>query len=220
MVAKIPRVIYLSSTSLGKELLGYLQQYPIELVLVNTDNTKITEFPDYDLGISFLYTHRIPSSEFKTPYKWVNFHPGPLPEYRGRNIAYHAIMQKSPHFGSTIHYMDVDFDTGEIIDVIRFPIESGHTAGDLVALSYKALADLFVKYIPQLLQSKVPSFPQFKDGTYYRKSAINEYIDLTEQEQLEIRALTVAGRFYAKTQIGEREYVIMPIEDAKHAINQ
>ena len=118
---------------------SYLQNLDCNISYSDTENNPIKDFQniDYDLGISFLYTYKIPASEFSKNKIWLNFHPGPLPEYKGRNLCYHAIMNKAPRFGATLHYMDKDFDTGNIIEVITFPIAADYTAGDLSRISKK-----------------------------------------------------------------------------------
>jgi len=204
------RVIYLSSGQLGRDMLDWLRTQPCEIVMATVSNTKIDfEFPPYDLGISFLYTHKIPASEFVTPYKWVNFHPGPLPEFRGRNLAYHAIMQDAGWFGATLHYMDEEFDTGGIIEARAIKILLGDTAGDLVRISHDTLACLFKDYIPRLLRGKVPSRPQGQ-GRYYHKVPIDDHIELPEEEKRRVRAVTVYPKFYATTLIGGKKYKIVP----------
>lgn len=213
MSEKPTKVIYLSTTESGIKLLGWLQSLHCDVVLAETNGKKIVEFPPYDLGLSFLYAHRIPASEFAEPFKWVNFHPGPLPEFRGRNIAYHAILEQVSHFGATIHYMDVEFDTGEIIEVSRFPIKPEDTAGDLVQLAHEKLVELFRKHIPDLLRGKVPSQLQPENGRYYCRMPIDNTVELTQEQRTKIRALTVHPRFYAETTIGGRKYQILPVED-------
>jgi len=189
-----------------------LEELPCTVVYAETENRKVTSFPDHDLGICFLYSHRIPDDAIAAPHEWVNFHPGPLPEYRGRNIAYHAIMNQADSFGATIHYMDAEFDTGEIIEVARFPIEPHHTAGDLVRLSHLQLSGLFEKYVVKLLQGRVSSQPQ-SQGRYYRKTLIEDTIELTPQQSRKVRALTVHPRFHATTTIGGMKYKIVPTDE-------
>lgn len=212
-MSRMKRVIYLSSTRNGELLLEFLRTQACKIIVANTINERLTHFPEYDLGISFLYTYKIPASEFREPYKWVNFHPGPLPEFRGRNLAYHAIMQKSASFGATIHYMDAEFDTGEIIEVQRFPIEETDTAGDLVRKSHNLLVKLFMKHIPLLLRGKLPSYPQ-GPGTYYQKVEIVGHIQLNDEQQRLIRAVTVAPRYYATTTIGGKLYRIVALQES------
>lgn len=210
MKLKHPRVVFLSTTKLGIKMLNKLKKLKCEIVFSKTEGEKCGGLPPYDLGISFLYPHKISKTEFKFPHRWVNFHPGPLPEFRGRDLCYHAIMNQATHFGATIHYMDVNYDTGEIIEVIRFPILQEDTAGDLTRRSYKLLKFLFEKYIPRLLTSKVSSSPQEK-GIYYSKEPIDEVVEINEEQGLKIRALTVHPRFNAKIKIGKKMYKIVPL---------
>ena len=210
---RLPKVLYLSTTDTGKELFKWLEALPCEIIVKETDGCKLSEFPpNYDLGISYLYTYKIPPSEFDSAHHWINFHPGPLPEFRGRNLAYHAIMSKSDHFGSTIHYMDKEFDTGDIIEVVRFSIQPWHTAGDLVKIAHETLGQLFKKHVPGLLKGKVDSYPQ-GSGRYYRKEEINEILALTEEQETKVRAVTVVPNYYARTIIGGNEYKVMPSKE-------
>jgi methionyl-tRNA formyltransferase len=206
------RVIFLSSGPLGEPLLAWLREQPCTIVLARTDGAAVGEFPECDLGLAFLYTHRIPATEVRQPHRWVNFHPGPLPDFRGRNLAYHAILEGSPTFGATAHYMDADFDTGEIIETERFPIEAGHTAGDLVRLAHRTLAGLFKRHVPALLRGKVPSTAQ-GDGRYFRRRSIDDRIEVTDEQARRIRAVTVHPRHHARVVVGGRTYRLIPDDD-------
>jgi methionyl-tRNA formyltransferase len=171
----------------------------------------MTDFPEYDVGISFLYTHKVPKSEFAVPYKWINFHPAPLPEFRGCHPYFHAIMQGLSTFGSSVHYMDAEFDTGEIIEVIRFPIEPHNTAGDLITTSRNIALELFKRHIPSILQGKVRSYPQ-GDGRYYGLTKINDHVDITDSQAKKIRALTVYPHHLPLIDIGGRTFKIVPTD--------
>lgn len=212
------KVVYLSSTELGQKMFEVLQTLNPEITFFTLENQKITDFDalDYDLGISFLYTHKIPASEFKKNKTWINFHPGPLPEYPGRNLCYHAIMDNASHFGATIHFMDENFDTGKIIEVLRFEIEPHFTAGDLSVISRQLLVALFEKYIPKLLTgSEVTSHPQEKHTHYFKQGVIDEEIRVSPEEARRILALTVSPRFYPYILINGQKFLIIPEHDAK-----
>ncbi len=208
------RVIFLSrNADVGSSMLSFLYKQPCEVVYSYMGGKPIAElppFPEYDLGIGYLYAQRIPQSELKTPYKWVNFHPAPLPEYRGRNVAYRAIMDKADGFGATIHYMDAGFDTGEIIECVEIPILIHYNAGDLVNLAYKELARLFEKWLPQLLKGKVPSTPQPSRQHHSPKPPIEDMVEITPKQALSIRALTVHPQHHAIVMAGGRRYKIVP----------
>lgn len=218
------KVCYLSSTSLGQSMLEFLKKQPCTISHCTTENERIKNFEDidYDLGISFLYTYKIPPSEFLKNKVWINFHPGPLPEYRGRNLCYHALMENAKEFGATLHYMDQEFDTGKIIKVKRFSIEPHHTAGDLSDLSKKALVDLFLDFIPQFLQGEIiEAYEQTKDSRYYKKSVINEEIELSPEQRQKIKALTFAPNHYAHSYINGEKYLILPEKELnKKKINE
>ena len=202
------KILYCYSTDLGRKLSAWLQDHTCEVIEYKG------EFPDdYDLGVSFLFTTRIQGEQIDA-HPWINFHPGPLPEMRGRNLAYHAIMNGAKEFGATLHFMDYGFDTGPIIEVRRFPIQDTHTAGNLVSLAHKLLADMFIEYIPRFaVGEKVPSMPQIEGGTYYSKQKINDEVHLLPEQELSVRALTVSGRYYARVKIGGTTYRLIPEVD-------
>lgn len=54
----------------------------------------------------------------------LNFHAAPLPDFGGFGCYNRAVLDRCESFGATCHYMDADFDTGDILRVRRFPIEA------------------------------------------------------------------------------------------------
>lgn len=164
---------------------------------------------DYDIGISFMYQHRVPKSELDKA-TWFNFHPAPLPEYRGRNLCYHAIMNGETEFGATLHYMDESFDTGDIIDTIRFSIGDHWTAHDVSAFAIHFSKILFEAYFPRIVAGK--EFPRIPNvgGTYYKKEEIADIVRLAGKDPFGqfVRAVTY-GDFYPKVEIGGVTYKIV-----------
>lgn len=218
IIKKMLKIIFLSSSKKGEELLEYLKQTNCEIVYSLCESGRlIDQLPDYDLGISFLYSYKIPKKEITNKYKWINFHPAPLPELRGRNIAYHAIMNNMTYFGATLHYIDENFDTGDIIEIIKFPIEKYMTAGDLVELSIDALKTIFYTYIPMMIENSSTILPctEQKSGQYFKKEKINDFIEITDDQSKQIRALTAAPNFYPFINIEGKIYQIIPIKNEK-----
>lgn len=177
---------------------------------------EFKDYPaEYDLGISFLYNYRVPAEQFKPNRVWINFHPAPLPEYRGRNVAYHAILNGEAEFGATIHYMDKDFDTGDIINVGHFPILDCFHAGDIAEMARELCLALFKRYIPIFLKGERPLGIKQGQGVYYHRFRIDPFVLLTEEQERLIRAITAPPHF-AKTIIGGVEYVIHPASVVYH----
>lgn len=206
------RIFYYSSTPLGIELHDWLEEQDCAIIGGRMDGEPIERYPEeYDLGISFLYPHMVPSKQVNC-HTWINFHPGPLPEYRGRNIAYYAIMNGEQEFGASLHYMNEYFDTGPIIEVARFPIEASYTAGDLVKISHNLLASLFKKWLPAFIIGRPPEGRQqgLGENIYYRKGPIMDWVVLTEAQDRVARAVTAAPRYYAKVMVGGRPYRLTP----------
>lgn len=165
----------------------------------------------YDVGISFMYKHRIPKEQLTKP--WFNFHPAPLPKYKGRNLCYHAIMSGETKFGATLHYMDENFDTGDIIMVNSFPIDEWETAEDLSKEAISSAKDLFLWYFPRILAGeKFPRIPNV-GGIYFKKHPIPEFLEIGDERceyffKNEVRAITY-GDFYPKIDIGGVRYKIV-----------
>ncbi len=165
--------------------------------------------PDkYDIGLSFLYVNKVPKLELNTP--WINWHPGPLPKYKGRNVIYRAMMEDAETFGGTIHYMDENFDTGDIIEVEKFTLYDTYTAGDVLDKTYQVLLGLFYKYVPQIIEGRELPRTKQHQGYAYKKVEINDFVDLSLEQKNKIRALTVHPKYHAKVKIANKTYKIIP----------
>jgi methionyl-tRNA formyltransferase len=74
----------------------------------------------------------------------LNFHPAPLPDMRGLGGYNVAILEDWPEWGVSAHFVDADFDTGELVRVDRFPIDRRReTALSLDFRSQAKLLELF-----------------------------------------------------------------------------
>ncbi len=177
---------------------------------------KTENYPvDYDIGISFMYQHKVPAKEVNT-HAWINFHPGPLPEYKGRNLCYHAVMNGEISWGASVHYMDENFDTGDVIEVRTEFLYGNETAQDLSNLSIKISKTLFLEHLPVILNgielSRTPQGDYRVSGNYYKKEPISDFIDMNYQTvetfERSVRAITY-GDFYPKINIGGVTYKIV-----------
>lgn len=166
---------------------------------------------DYDIGISFMHQHRVLPEQVNS-HTWINFHPGPLPEYKGRNLCYHAIMNGEKEFGATIHYMDENFDTGDIIEVDRFEIKPWMTAHDISWQVMDYAEDLFEKYFPRILAGEKFERKPNVGGTYYQKLPIDDVVHISGNSKQWIRAKYYPPHYYPKIEIGGVMYKIVKDE--------
>lgn len=143
------------------------------------DYEKFVASYSYDVGISFMWTHKVLKQELDRA-TWFNFHPAPLPAYKGRNLCYHAIMNGETEFGATLHYMNENFDTGDIIEVSYFPILEWYTAQNLSEKTIERSKQLFVEFLPSILEgTKFLRYPN-EGGTYYKKEPIVETVEIDD----------------------------------------
>jgi len=133
----------------------------------------------------------------------INVHPSLLPKYRGLSPQHQAILHGDDESGVTVHYIDADVDTGEIIVQKKFPIDKDdyilHVQTKMLALYKKIVVEAM-----DLLAN--PSFkPREQDLTqvsYFgplKKS--DREIDLTKSKQdvynlIRAVSLPYKGAFY------------------------
>lgn len=209
-----PRVVYLSAPPRGEEMLAFLRTLPCEVIVYSTTDVELWgTCGEFELGLNFLGTRKVPEDWLSSAKNcWVNFHPAPLPQFRGRNLCYQAILDGAEWFGATAHYMDENFDTGDIIEVKKWPVYPSMTAGDLHGWAIASCIQLFKEWVPKLLQGRVPATPQPKEGRYYRKCKIDDEVHLDAWTKMLIRARTYHPKHHARVKIGERWYKIVPEE--------
>lgn len=113
-----------------------------------------------DLGLSVLYRKKIRSPIINNcKYGVINFHPAPLPDYKG-NAGYNiAILKNLKKWAASAHYVDEKFDTGPIIKKQIFKINPvNETALSLEKKTAKHILVLFRDMLSRLI-SKPQKLP-------------------------------------------------------------
>lgn len=110
----------------------------------------------FDLGISYCYPRKIENPLLSKPKKgFVNYHPGLLPKYKGPTELDDAIMNKEMNWGITVHYMNEEYDSGEIIKIKQVKLHEPPTSTqELGAISHYFLFELFKETILEIYNSK------------------------------------------------------------------
>ena len=150
-----------------------------------------------DCVISYLFWQKIKSPLFTLGARGcVNFHPAPLPDYKGRAGYNTAILDGRKTFGVSAHFIDSEeFDAGPIIEVISFPFDANTaTAFHLEREAQKHLLALFKKVLLRFMtETSLRTIPNF--GGVYLSSAeleslkrITPETDSAETVEKKIRA--------------------------------
>lgn len=105
-----------------------------------------------------------------TPFGFINFHYGLLPQYQGANPVFEQIRRRESFGGITVHHADERIDTGAIIMQRKISIGAGDTFG----IHIKHLASLGVEMLTELLAlfrsgEALPAAPQDENLARYFK---------------------------------------------------
>lgn len=121
-----------------------------------------------DLGISFLHPHKIVQPLLGFPKLGiVNFHPAPLPDFKGTGGYNVAILDRLPKWAVSAHFVDADIDTGPIIECLEFPIDADTiTARSLERQSQIFLLDLFKRTISRFARGETIDTTPNRGGRY------------------------------------------------------
>ena len=123
---------------------------------------------DVELVISFLFWKRIREPLLSLGRSGcLNFHPAPLPDIRGVGGYNVAVLEGMGEWGVSCHFVDPEFDTGDIVEVERFAIDP-HTATALSVDvdSQERLYELFKRVMRRALaDEELPRTPQ-GEGRY------------------------------------------------------
>ena len=86
--------------------------------------------PDVALCIGFPW--KIPPDALAVPrHGIVNGHPSLLPRYRGPSPVSWAVRNGEQEIGFTLHYMDAELDTGNILGQVRISLDDEHSWEEL-----------------------------------------------------------------------------------------
>jgi len=135
----------------------------------------------YDFVVSFSSPWIVPQELLENAkIAAINFHPGP-PNYPGIGCTNFAIYNGEKEFGATCHHMNFKVDTGQIIEVVRFPL---YETDNVIRLTGRTYTNMFMMY-----RKILEGF--FKDGTFpkstekwarkpYTRKELNDLCKVTE----------------------------------------
>jgi methionyl-tRNA formyltransferase len=133
------------------------------LALVSDADLYDSPPPDVDVVISFLFWKLIREPLISLGrVGCLNFHPAPLPDFRGLGGYNVAILEGLGEWGVSCHFVDERFDTGDLVEVDRFPIDvQEETAFSLDLRSQARLLGLFQRVMERVMAGEeLPRTPQ------------------------------------------------------------
>jgi methionyl-tRNA formyltransferase len=147
--------------------------------------------PDYIFCISFPFL--LPESILSYGYdKFINFHPGPLPQYRGVMPIFEVLKNQETETAICAHFMNSKFDEGNVIFNDPIAIQEGDTYGKLTVRLSNRMAQVTLNMANMLqFASSIPNQPQDETlSYYYEKPQLSDtYINWKRMAADEIIAL-------------------------------
>lgn len=185
-----------------------IYEYDAALELINNGELN------FDLGLSMLYWRKLKEGFVHAPkLNTINFHPAPLPEYKGTAGYNMAVLDGLSEWGMTAHYVDEEIDTGEIIEVLSFPIcKETETAQSLEKISQDKLYQLFVEVVSKVLAKKeiLKSYPNV-GGRYISRAQMEEMKEIKDDDDIprKIRAFWFPPYDGAYIKINGNKYTLV-----------
>jgi methionyl-tRNA formyltransferase len=177
---------------------------------------KAIDLRDIDLVVSILHQRRIKSPLLKLGrLGCLNFHPAPLPEYRGWGTYNIAILEGVKAWGASAHFADEGFDTGPLVRIRWFDIDcTQETALSLQRKTQPVMFELFKEVFDLALrEGTLPSVVQWPGRTFTKNEVMAQRF-ITTQDPPELVERKVRAFWYppnpcAEVQIGDRSYPVM-----------
>jgi len=170
------------------------------------DLIKKSSKDEIDIVVSCQYRYLVPESLLRS-HICVNIHYGTLPEFAGCNPVYWQIME-GDRAGVTLHYMDSNFDSGDIIADWICPIGK-MTADELYHVLKRKGRRLFEKYYSKILDGTAP---RRKQDLKFRRYRNKKDVDFNKEKRVDcisdktIRATHFRGKQFPVIKCGGREY--------------
>ena len=135
----------------------------VEILLVSKTDLKSEEFiqklKDIDLIVLAGFLLLIPPILIQSfPNKIINIHPALLPKYGGKGMygdhVHRAVLENKEEFhGITIHYVNEEFDKGEIIFQERFKVTEDDNLTSIQAKIHQLEFEWYPKIIEKILRN-------------------------------------------------------------------
>lgn len=147
--------------------------------------------PDYIFSISFPFL--IPQSVLSYgAEKFINFHPGTLPKYRGVMPIFEVLKNQEKETAICAHFMNDTFDAGNIIFNDYVAITEEDNYGTLTQKLSNRMGQAVLNTANMIeYASKIPSIPQKEEEAYYfeKPEYTDTLIDWSNMDISEIHAL-------------------------------
>lgn len=129
-----------------------------------------------DLFVVVAYGEMLKQHILDMPKKGcINVHPSLLPKYRGASPIQHSIIHGDTETGVTIMHMVKKMDAGDMIDVVKIPLDPNITYGELERVLCRTGSEQLLKVIHAFEKGAVSAVAQDHDkATFVKKIELED----------------------------------------------
>ena len=174
-----PRIVLFSGNRMmGNQVFNYLTEREEKVVAYFNEDSVIDmgfiRKLQADVGITCYWPYLIDAKDLDVfKHGCINFHPSPLPRYRGWYPAVWQIINNEKIAGVTLHLIDEGADTGPVIAQRLFPIKETDTGETLYGRSQVQMIELFKEIWPELFEGIELQKQNDSDALYRSKKDAN-----------------------------------------------
>jgi len=184
-------VIFLGGNDIGFRIYEWLCErdgVDVLAMLTESDQLDLVEKHGPDLVVSVGFDHLVPQHIIEIPPRGaLNLHPSLLPHNRGKSPNVWPIVEGTPA-GVTLHYMDAEFDTGDIVAQKRVATDFSDTGKDLYERLEDAQFELFTEVWPDIEDGDVDRTPQdHQAGGYHSVDDFRDLCEIHPDETVEVK---------------------------------
>jgi methionyl-tRNA formyltransferase len=141
----------------------------------------------FDIGVSVVYWRYIKAPLLNSPkYGILNFHPAPLPKYKGTAGYNWAILNQESRWAASVHYVEESIDTGPIVDQFDFAIDPNEeTAQSLEQLTTNFMLKLYKKTLSRVRSDGRLQASSNRGGFYTSRKEMESMKELKENDDWE-----------------------------------
>jgi len=172
-----------------------------------------------DLAVVVAYGKLLPQNVLDIPpMGCVNMHASILPELRGAGPVQWSILNHMPETGVTAMYMSAGMDEGDIIEILKTPIDPMETGAELMSRLAQIAAQLSCDTIEALKSGTAVRIPQDSEKATYAPMLHKGMCPIDWTQSLRDVIDQVRGLIpwpVATTVIQDKNFKIFRVEDVK-----
>ena len=184
-------IVFLGGNDAGTRVYEWLcdrEDVFVHALLTRESQLALIESVKPDYVISCGFRHVVPESILNVPAEGcLNLHASYLPYNRGANPNVWSIVDRTPA-GATLHVMDANIDTGDIVARDRVETDFSDTGRDLYERLEDAQVELFKRVWPAIVTGETTVEGQDEGkGTYHTSDEFSDLCELDPQEEIQVK---------------------------------